>query len=286
MTSGRTMKHPARSLFAALAALLTLAVLLMLVSPWLAERMLFLPDASDPGPAPVVAGVTGEDVTLVAEDGVRLHAWWFEAEEGAPAVLLLHGNAGHIGHRIHLARGLVERGVSVLLLDYRGYGRSAGQPTEAGVNLDAAAGLRFVSDRSGGPERVVLFGRSMGGTLAARLAAETHVAGVILEATFLSLDEVAAAVYPFLPRFLLRRLRGRFDALAQVARSRSPLLVVHGTADRIVPVAMGRALADAASGPVEWYPVEGAGHNDAFLVGGADYFGRLAHFVHRVTGQE
>jgi hypothetical protein len=199
-------------------------------------------------------------------------------------VLLLHGNAGHIGHRIPLAEGLVERGISVLLLDYRGYGRSEGRPSEAGVRSDAEAGLRFAVERAGGSGRVVVFGRSLGGALAAGLAAEEPVAGAILEAAFTSLEGIAAAVYPFLPRILFRRLRGRYDALGALGRVHAPVLVVHGTHDRIVPPAMGRALVEAAAGRGEWYPVEGADHNDPFAVAGAAYFDRLAAFVRRATG--
>jgi hypothetical protein len=273
-----------RAAFNAFLVVAAPAVLLTLVSPWLAERMLFLPDRSDPGPPPRLAGVAGEEVALEAEDGVRLHAWWWDAGPDAPAVLLLHGNAGHIGHRIPLAAGLVERGVSVLLLDYRGYGRSEGRPSEAGVRRDAEAGLRLAIERAGGAERVVVFGRSLGGVLAAGLAAESQVAGAILEAAFTSLEGIASAVYPYLPAVLFRRLRGRFDALAALGRVRAPVLVVHGTRDRIVPPAMGRALVEATAGPAEWYPVEGADHNDPFVVGGEAYFDRLAAFVHRVAG--
>lgn len=273
-----------RALWPALVFLVVVTGSLTLIAPWLAERMLFLPDRSDPGSPPELAGVPGRDTTIETDDGVRLHAWWWDAGASAPAVLLLHGNAGHIGDRVPLARGLVERGVSVLLLDYRGYGRSEGRPTERGLRRDARAGLAFVAARVGDPGRVVVFGRSLGGTIAADLAAETSVAGVILEATFTSLEAIAASVYPFLPSFVVGRLRGRFDARSAVERVQAPVLVVHGTRDRIVPVEMGRTLAEAAGGRAEWYPVEGADHNDPFFVGGTDYFDRLAAFVRRAVG--
>lgn len=180
-----------------------------MISPRLAERFLFFPSRVDPGPPPRAAGVDGEDVTLVTADGLRIHAWWFEAGRWAPAVLFLHGNAGTIADRVFQAEGLVREGVSVFLLSYRGYGRSEGRPTEAGVARDAEAGLDWLIGRVGSADRIVVHGRSLGGAVAGLLTAERpEPAGLILESTFTDLAGIAAAVYPLLPRFLLRRLQG------------------------------------------------------------------------------
>ncbi len=285
-----------------LAALAVVGTLLFLFAPTLAERAVFLPSSRDPGPPPTLSGATGQDLELLAADGVRLHAWWYEAEPGAPAVLLLHGNAGTIGDRLPLALGYLERGISILLLEYRGYGRSEGRPDEAGVLLDALAGWKAAVERAGAPARVVLHGRSLGGAVGAVFLARQQtgadrradipsgsaggapaVAGLILESTFTSLEGIAKAAYPFLPSILLVRLRGRFDAGAAVADLDLPLLVVHGSADQLVPVEMGRELHEAAGGPSEWFEIPGAGHNDPFLVGGGLYFDRIAGFVRQVT---
>jgi len=298
--------------------------LALLTSPSFAERLVFLPDRSDPGSPPVLAGVPGEVVELEAADGTRLRAWWYEArlppetsgEGSAPAVLFLHGNAGHWGHRTFQAEGMLREGVSVLLLGYRGYGNSGEgrRPTEAGVIQDAAAGFHWLVARVGVSNRVVLHGRSLGGAVGAGLLRDPGIqpGGLVLESTFTSLEAMARAVYPvltrILPEFLLRRLRGRFDVEGVVAgheglaaasgaephRDRSGrygglrLLVIHGLADDLVPSAMGRAIhaAGAANPAVHVDPlleVPGAGHNDLPWIMGADYFREVAAFVRRAT---
>jgi len=261
----------------------------VILSPGLAEALLFRPSRGDPGPPPALAGVRGEIAWISTTDGVRIQGWWYPVPAGAmsggvggdalPAVLLLHGNAGDISHRTPLARGLLEQGCSVLLLEYRGYGASEGSPSEEGVHLDAMAGLDFLLGRGLAPGRIIVFGRSMGGAVAAHLAAVRPVGGVILESAFTSLHGMARALYPFLPGFLLHRLRGRFDTLAEVGKLSGSILVVHGTRDEIVPYDMGRRLLDAAGPGTEWYPVHGAGHNDVFWVGGEDYFRTLGSFI-------
>ena len=255
-------------------------ILYLMISPRVAEFFLFLPGRSDPGPAPRVAEVQGEDLTLQAGDGVALHAWWFEAGPEAPAVLFLHGNAGTIGDRRFQAEGMLREGISVLLLSYRGYGRSQGRPSERGVALDAEAGLRWVAERTGDSGRIVVHGRSLGGAVAGGLVAEhPEVAGLILESTFTDLEAMAASVYPFLPRPLFRRLRGHFDTRSALDRIRSPILVIHGTRDEIVPFSMGTELRDAAPGDPRFLEVPGARHNDLPWVAGAEYFREVASFV-------
>jgi pimeloyl-ACP methyl ester carboxylesterase len=270
--------------------------LVVVLSPKLAEALLFRPSIGNPGPAPALAGIPGEDVWLDTTDGLRIHAWWYPASRersgggrdggATPAVLLLHGNAGDISHRAPLARGLLKEGLSVLLLEYRGYGGSEGEPSEEGLHLDGLAGLDFLLARGVAPGNVVLFGRSMGGAVAARLAGARPVGSVILESAFTSLHAMAGTVYPFLPGFLLARLRGRFDTVGRMESLSAPVLVVHGTTDEIVPFEMGEKLLEAAGSRAEWYPVSGAGHNDVFQVGGREYFRTLATFIRSNAGDE
>lgn len=264
---------------------LLLAVATVIVSPGLAERFLFLPDPGDPGAPPELEGVSGRTVTLDTSDGLSLRSWWYEAGPDAPAVLLLHGNAGNVADRLPLARGLTSRGISVFLLEYRGFGGNPGRPTVEGAVRDVRAGLDFVSEAVG-EDRVVLFGRSVGGAVGVVALEERRVAGLVLEATFTSLEEIAREVYPILPGFVFRRLRGHLDARAALARREEPVLVIHGRRDRIVPPAMGRELWETARGEKEWYPVDGAGHNDPFAVAGDAYFDRIAAFVRDVTARE
>jgi uncharacterized protein len=258
--------------------LVGLMAVLTLLAPFLAERLLYHPGVGVPGPPPPAGAVRGEELRLTASDGVSIHGWWYAVPD-APVILLLHGNAGHIGGRGFIAHELVRRGWSVLLLEYRGYGRSEGRPSEAGLRLDGAAGYAFARERAGGAARVVLFGRSLGAAVAAGLSREEVPGALILDSPFTSLEEMAAAVYPFLPRFVFRRLRGRWDTRAALADVAAPLLVIHAEEDELVPVRMGRELFDRAGEPRAWFPVAGAGHNDLIDVAGAAYFERIDRFL-------
>jgi pimeloyl-ACP methyl ester carboxylesterase len=268
----------------------------MVLSPTLAEALLFQPSKEDPGKPPDLDEIPGEVISLTTSDGVRIQAWWYSrggADEGAsprshhsaPAVLFLHGNAGNISHRTPMARGLLRQGLSVLLLEYRGYGGSEGSPTEEGIYLDALAGYDFLLEAVGDSRNIVVLGRSMGGAVAARLAAASSPGALILESAFTSLHDMARALYPFLPGFLFRRIRGRFDTAEELRRVVSPTLVVHGVEDEIVPICMGRELFQVAQGAgSEWMEVPVAGHNDVFWLGGEKYFRVMGEFSRKHTG--
>ena len=260
----------------------------MILSPKLAELLLFQPSKGDPGRPPILHGLQGDALTLTASDGVRIQAWWYEVEAKTPAetpaLLFFHGNAGDISHRTPIAEGILREGLSVLLLEYRGYGGSEGKPTEEGLHLDALAGFDFVLGRVGSASRVFILGRSMGGAVAARLAADRTPGGLVLESAFTSLEAMAGVLYPFLPSLLFRRLRGHYATKDWVQEVDAPLLVIHGTLDELVPPAMGLELLDAGRGPKEWLGVEGAGHNDVFWVGQEPYFKRIGGFVGKCMG--
>ncbi len=279
------MSSRIRTLSAFIALLFAVSMVLMILSPRLAEHLLFFPTRGSPGAPPPLAGTRGEDVALTTSDGVGIHGWWYEVREGAPVILFFHGNAGDISDRAPIARGLIEEGFSVLLLEYRGYGGSDGSPTEEGLYEDGRAGYDFALNRAGSPDRVVIHGRSMGAAVAARIAAEKEVGALILESAFTSLIDVGKAVYPLIPSFLLRRLRGLYATQDAVRKVDDPVLIVHGTQDEIVPVEMGLTLLESASEPKEWYPIEGAGHNDTFYVGGEEYFRRIGTFIRRALGE-
>ena len=274
-----------------------LLLLLMVVSPWLARVFLFHPDPADPGPPPTVAGVEGEAVTLRASDGVAVRAWWYGMEDDGGTVVVFHGNAGHLGHRVHLARELLQRGFSVLLAGYRGYGGSEGTPHEEGLYRDGRAALAFAAEQAGGAGSVALLGRSLGGAVAAGVADGAEAdpdegdgpaaeppampGALVLDSTFTSLEGMGREVYPFLPRFAFRRLRDSFPTLERMGRIALPVLVVHGEEDRLVPPAMGRELYQAARGPKAWLGVPDAGHNDLLQVAGASYFDEVEAFLRR-----
>lgn len=229
---------------------------------------------------PEQVGLAGEQVFLTTEDGVRIHAFWLPAEGATRALLFLHGNAGNASHRLPNAAELVALGTSVLLLDYRGYGQSEGTPSEAGVYADARAGLAYLTEKRGLPEnRIVVFGRSLGGAVAVDLAQDRAIAGLILESTFTSLSAMARSVVPPAAPFL----RGRFDSAHKIARLRAPLLCFHGDRDEIVPYALGQRLFAIAPEPKSFEPIEGAGHNNTVETGGRPYFERIQRFLDEVT---
>ncbi len=246
----------------------------------LVDRMIFQPS---PGAdlRPEDLGIDAEDVFLRTEDGVRIHAFYVRSGGARRAVLFLHGNAGNASHRLPNAEKLAALGADVLLLDYRGYGLSEGRPTEAGAYADSRAGWsHLVEERGFPPQRVVVFGRSLGGAIAVDLAAEREVAGVILESTFSSAADVAAGIFGPPSRWLTS---DRFDSERKIPALRAPLLFFHGDRDEIVPFALGRKLFDAAPQPKSFETLRGAGHNDTVLVGGPRYFERIGRFLDEVA---
>jgi pimeloyl-ACP methyl ester carboxylesterase len=247
---------------------------------WIVDRMLFLP-APGVERTPEQLGIAAEEVFLTTEDGVRIHAFALPAPGATRAILYLHGNAGNASHRLPIGALLAGLRADVLLLDYRGYGRSEGRPDEAGVYADARAGLGYLTLQRGLPERrVVLFGSSLGGAVAVDLAQQRRVAGVVLESTWSTLEDTAAKAFGPIARPFTR---GRFDSLSKIGRLRSPLLSLHGDRDDIVPIALGRRLFDAAPGPKQFATLAGAGHNDTLLVGGEAYLARLQRFLDEVA---
>jgi fermentation-respiration switch protein FrsA (DUF1100 family) len=221
-------------------------------------------------------GLTYEEVWVTAADGVRLHGWHLPAPSGRTLLLFCHGNAGNISHRLDNIQRLLQAGMSVYIFDYRGYGLSEGSPSEKGLCLDAeAAFVRAQEMARAQGQRLVVFGRSLGGVAAVHLACRGGCAGVILESTFTNLGAMAQIHY-HLP--LKPLLAGRFDSLGKIGGLRCPALFIHGDQDDVVPYALGRELYEAAPNPKEFLTIPGAGHNDTYQVGGPAYFQRLREF--------
>ena len=238
------------------------------------ERLIFYPT---PGVdvRPEQIGVPVDEVYFETEDGVRIHAYWLPNPDAPRALLFLMGNAGNASRRLPNAALLRELGVSVLLLDYRGYGLSEGTPSELGVQADARAALAELGRRGFAPERVVLFGRSLGGAVAVELARDRPLAGVILESTFTSASDVANSVLPPLG-FLLR---GRLRSDLAIASLRAPVLFFHGDRDRTIPIELGRRLYELAPEPKRFVVLAGAGHDDTVRVGGRAYLDEIRSFI-------
>lgn len=212
---------------------------------------------------PAAVGLTGvEVVTVATADGESLVAWWSPPAPGKPTVLFLHGNAGTVADRWGRFAFYQANGLGTLFLDYRGYGGSTGHPTEAGLIADALAAYDWLLDKGVRPGEIGVVGESLGSGPAVALATSRPVAAVALEAPFSSMVETASYHYPWLPVSLL--LHDRWDSAQRIRALMAPLLVVHGTADRIVPYALGVRLYEAAPGRKRLITVDGAGHLDIF----------------------
>jgi fermentation-respiration switch protein FrsA (DUF1100 family) len=227
------------------------------------------------------SGCVIEDHFFSTEDGLRLHGWWcrrIDSPPGAPVLLLFHGNAGNLSHRVDLLVELARRTpAEVFVLGYRGYGRSEGRPEEEGLYLDAQAAWRHLTTTEGvAAQRLVIFGKSLGGAVAIDLASRVEAAGLIVESSFTSIADMAGAHYPFVPKFLIRT---RMDSESKVRSLTCPKLFIHSKMDRVVPYRLGRALYEAAAEPKTFHEVVGAGHNETWFVGGEPYFGALARFI-------
>ena len=216
---------------------------------------------------PEDAGLEFVDATFEADDGVKLHGWWVPGRTDEVTLLWFHGNAGNLGDRVGLLELLHnELGIGIFAIDYRGYGWSEGKPSETGLYADAQAALEAAQNYSGsGLQEIVIFGQSLGAAVAVELASNQPVRGVVLEAAFTSIRDMARHHYSFLPVGPL--LRTSFDSESRIATIDTPLLMIHGQDDDIVPLDMGRKLFAAALEPKEFSKVEDAGHNDVYLRG-------------------
>jgi hypothetical protein len=228
---------------------------------------------------PAELGLPFEEAWLTAEDGVRIHGWFLPARGSRFTVLFAHGNAGNISHRLDRARLMLSRlGADVLLFDYRGYGRSEGRPGEQGTYRDARAAHEYLVGRRGiRPERLVLFGESLGSAVVLDLALSRPCRGLVLESPFTSVPDMARKVLPILP--LGRLLTTKYDNRAKAALLEVPLLVLHGDRDGLVPFAHGRRVFEAAPEPKRFFQIPGADHNDTYVTGGEAYWRAVAEFL-------
>jgi pimeloyl-ACP methyl ester carboxylesterase len=220
-----------------------------------------------------------EDVWFPASDGARLFGWYVESSATNAVLLWCHGNGGNIIHRLDNLRYLHQLGLSVFLFDYRGYGRSQHLwPSETGLYHDAIGAYDYLTrTRLIRPERLVLFGRSLGAAVAGEVAVQKPAAGLILESPFPSVEALARHYYGGLPVHWL--IGAEFRLIDRLPQLSLPKLILHGDRDEVIPIQLGRQVFEAAKPPKEWYVIHGADHNDTYQVGGGPYFRRLADFI-------
>jgi fermentation-respiration switch protein FrsA (DUF1100 family) len=219
-----------------------------------------------------------EDVFFQAQDGTKLHGWYIPSSNAQATLLWFHGNAGNLTHRVENIQQLQPLNLNIFIFDYRGYGKSDGEPSEEGIYSDSQAAYDvLIGEKNIDPKSLFLFGRSLGGICAVEVAANNPSAGLILESVFTSARDMAERMFPFLP--VGWAIRSKLDAISKVPHLTLPKLFLHGTEDEVVPYEQGRKLYSAAATPKEFYAIEGAGHNDTYIMGGAAYFGALNRFI-------
>lgn len=249
---------------------------LVCLAVWTGQRrLLYFPDRQVVAPAAV--GVPAQILSRAAADGTPLAMWWVPPRDGRPVVIYFHGNGGNLAYRAPVFRDLVAEGHGLLALSYRGYAGSGGAPGEAGLVEDARAAHAAVKELAPASD-IVLFGESLGSGVAVRLAAEHPVSGLILNAPFTAIEDRAAEIFWFLPVRLL--LADRFRSRDLIGRVNAPLLILHGEADTVIPIAHGRALFALANEPKLFAPFPGGGHDDLWERGGREtvlaFLARLA----------
>lgn len=229
-------------------------------------------------------GLAFEDVTLETSDGLELNSWYIRAEDAEFTVLLCHGNGGNIMHRLDSVNLFYQWGLNTFLFDYRGYGQSEGKVSEKGTYLDAMAAYEWlVKVKKVPPEKIILFGRSLGGAVAAQLAGKVEAKALVIESGFTSFVDMGKKFYPYMPvRLLARYNYGTIDYLKDVC---CPVMIIHSRDDEIVPFEFGLKLYEAANEPSRFVEIFG-GHNDGFLVSAEIYKKAWGDWVKFLEGSE
>ena len=239
---------------------------------YLTQRsLMYFPETLHTSPAE--AGLPeAEELTLTAADGVRFIAWHVASREGKPVILYLHGNGGALRFRAERFRKLVANGIGLVAVEYRGYGGSAGSPSEQGLIADAQAAYAFAAAHYA-TQRIVLWGESLGSGVAVAVAADKPVGRLILEAPFISAAAVAGQHYWYMPVRLL--MKDQFRSDERIAKVIAPLLILHGVHDHVVPYAMGEQLFELANKPKHIVRFLDGGHEDLDANGALHAVGRF-----------
>jgi uncharacterized protein len=224
-------------------------------------------------------GLNVQDVWLTTSDGIKLHAWWIPGENARFTFLAFHGNASNIANRAPVYEFLRSIGANVFAVEYRGYGRSQGKPSESGVYRDADAAYEYVVNaKQIDPKTIISFGQSLGTAVATHLAAHRQVAGLVLEAPFPSASRVAGKVFWFLPGVSLL-VHGQFDTKDWIKEIHAPVLIVHCTDDPVIPIQFGQKVFDAANPPKSFLRINGSCHEEASIIAPNRYREALQSFL-------
>ena len=261
----------------AILLILFLFISFYLFFPYIENFFVFYPTSSFDA-TPTDLRLNYKDVYFETEDKIRLHGWFFPLKGKHPVILFCHGNAGNISHRLENIKLLLEQGLQVFIFDYRGYGKSAGRPSEKGLYIDGLAAYDFLlKHKHIAPDKIVSFGRSLGASVAIEISLRKDVRCLIIESAFTSTKDMAKTMFLFHAFSFL--LPPHFNNLEKITQITIPKLIIHGESDEIVPFSMGQKLYHASKSPKYFYRIKGAGHNDTYIVGEKLYFENLTAFV-------
>ena len=240
--------------------------------------MLYFP-TRDIETTPAAIGLAFEELKLRTSDGVAIAAWHIPAPDARAVLLFCHGNGGNISHRLDSIKIFHDLGLSVLIFDYRGYGKSEGVPSERGTYLDAEAAWDYiVNEKRIDPSRIVIFGRSLGSAVAAELALRKKAGALIIESGFTSIPDIGRTYYPYMPVSLITRFH--YATIDKVSRLALPKLIIHSPDDEIIPYEQGVRLYEKAAGPKEFLKLQGS-HNEGFLMSGPFYSNGIEQFIRK-----
>jgi len=246
------------------------------------DKMIYFPAKHPEGIwNPEDYGVIVEDSFFKTDDGLTLHGWFVPSRENKITLLWFHGNAGNLSHRLENIKFLHRLNINVFIFDYRGYGKSeGGLPSEKTIYIDSRAAYRYlIEEKKILKENLFFFGMSLGGPLAIEMVKQFGCAGLIIESSFTSAKEMAGRMFPFLP--IKYFIKTKFDAHEKIKEVTCPKLFIHGNRDTVVPFVLGQKLFDAAPEPKEFYEIDGAGHNDTYIIGGDRYFDVINLFLRK-----
>ncbi len=242
------------------------------------RRSLYFPGrAIDSTPAS--SGLAFSEEFFLSSDGTRLCGWYIPAENPRATVLYCHGNAGNISHRIDIARAFNKLGLNFFIFDYRGYGKSGGRPYEAGLYSDALAAYGFlIKEKGADPQKIIFYGKSLGGAVAVDLSLKKRPAILILESSFASVNDMAHDMYGRFPMWLF--VTQKFDALSKIGKVTSPKLFIHSRKDEVVPFAHSERLFKAAPPPKEFLESP-SGHDSVLYAGGDEFPSKIGVFINK-----
>lgn len=224
-----------------------------------------------------------EELTLTTSDNIQLNAWWIPHADARATLLFLHGNAGNISHRLDSIDIFHELGLSVLIIDYRGYGKSTGTPSEKGTYIDAETAWNYLThEKNINSDKIIIFGRSLGGAVATWLAERYSSAALILESNFTSIANIGKHYYPYLPTSLLTRIK--YPSKNRMSNIKTPVLIIHSANDEIIPYKFGKQLFEAANQPKTFLDINGD-HNNGFINSTEKYSSGIDKFISNILSE-